>query len=248
MIISVINRRGGAGKTTTAHALGAGLAKKGFKVLFIDLDSQGNLSFDNGILTARSSSMDLLTGRTGAKEAIITGGLCDIIPGNNSLSTADIILTDTGKEYRLKEALETIRSAYDHIIIDTPPALGTLAVNALTASDAAIIPAQAEIHSLQGIKLLNETIEAVKKYTNSNLRIDGILLTRYNPRTVLSKDMKKSIESMAGALNTRLYKSAIRECVSIKEAQARQQDIFNYAPQSNASRDYMAFINEFLKV
>ena len=133
---------------------------------------------------------------------------------------------------------------YDYIIIDTPPALGTLTVNALTACAGAIIPAQAEIHSLQGIGLLNDAIEAVKKYCNRDLYIKGIVITRYNGRTVLSKDMRDNLEAIAAQLHTKVFKEPIRECISIKEAQAAQQSIFEYAPRSNAARDYMALIDE----
>ena len=164
--IAIVNRRGGVGKTATAHAIGAGLALRGYKTLFIDLDSQCNLTFDVGAKTAPLTSMEVLSGTATAQEAIqhTQGG--DIIPASPSLAVADTTLEGTGKEYRLKEALEPIAGEYDYIIIDTPPALGVLTVNALTACNSAIIPAQAEVHSLQGIGLLYEAIRAVKKYTN----------------------------------------------------------------------------------
>ena len=245
--IAIINRRGGVGKTATANALGAGLFKRGYKVLFIDLDSQTNLTFDTGAKPGRFSAMDVLTGQATAEQAIIATPQGDIISGSNALSGADLIISNTGKEYRLKEAIAPIIGRYDYIVIDTPPALGTLATNALTAATAAIIPAQAEIHSLQGIALLNETIAAVKKYTNPELTINGILLTRYNGRAIISQDMKSNIDALAESLGTSAYKTPIRECVAIREAQALQQDIFTYAPKSNAAKDYTAFINEFLE-
>lgn len=246
-IVAIVNRRGGVGKTATANALGAGLFRRGYKVLFIDLDSQTNLTFDTGAKPGRFSSMDVLTGQATAEQAITATPQGDIIPGSNALSGADLIISSTGKEYRLKEAIAPIISRYDFIVIDTPPALGTLATNALTAATAAIIPAQAEIHSLQGIALLSETIAAVKKYTNPALTINGILLTRYNGRAIISKDMKSNIDAAAAHLGTKVYKAPIRECVAIREAQALQQDIFTYAPQSNAAKDYKAFIDEFLE-
>lgn len=245
--IAIVNRRGGVGKTATAHALGAGLRKKGYKVLFIDLDSQTNLTYDAGIVNAKLSAMDMLTGRATAEQVIIQTEKGDIIPGSQTLAAADIVITQKGKEYKLKKALEPVQSKYDFAIIDTPPALGNITTNALTAADAAIIPAQAEIHSLQGIGLLYETITAVRKHTNPALMIDGILLTRYNGRAVISKDMRDNLEDLAQSLKTKLYKTPIRECISLKEAQAMQQDIFSYAPRSNAAKDYTAFINEFLE-
>ena len=245
--IAIVNRRGGVGKTATAHALGAGLRRKGYKVLLIDLDSQTNLTYDAGAKAGQLSAMDILTGSAAIGEAIIETPQGDILPASPALAGADLVITETGKEYRLKEALAPISGNYDFAIIDTPPALGTITTNALTAASAAIIPAQAEIHSLQGIGLLNETITAVRKYTNPALAVDGILLTRYNGRAVISKDMRDNLQAIAAALQTRLYKTPIRECVSIKEAQARQQDIFTYAPRSNAAKDYEAFINDFLQ-
>lgn len=241
--IAIVNRRGGVGKTATAHAIGAGLSHRGYKTLFIDLDSQCNLTYDLSVTGAPLGSMEILSGTATAQEAIqhTEGG--DIIPASPSLAVADTTLERTGKEYRLREALEPLKEKYDYIIIDTPPALGVLTVNALTACDSAIIPAQAEIHSLQGIGLLNETIKAVQKYTNPNLFIKGILITRYNKRAIISRDMKDNLEATAKNLGTIVFDTPIRECTAIKEAQAKQTDIFTYAPRSNASKDYTALLN-----
>lgn len=243
--IAVVNRRGGVGKTATAHAIGAGLARKGYKTLFVDLDSQCNLTFDVGGNPAPLTSMEVLSGTATAQEAIqhTKGG--DIIPASPSLAVADTTITGTGKEYRLKEALAGLD--YDYIIIDTPPALGVLTVNALTASNSAIIPAQAEVHSIQGIGLLYEVIRAVQKYTNPALTIKGILITRYNGRAILSRDMKSNLEATAKELGTKVFTTPIRECTAIKEAQATQSDIYSYAPKSNATADYTALLNELEK-
>lgn len=244
-IIAIVNRRGGVGKTATAHAIGAGLARKGYKTLFIDLDSQCNLTFDLGGKTGPLTSMEVLSGTATALEAIQHTAGGDLIPASPSLAVADTTITGTGKEYRLKEALEGLD--YDYIIIDTPPALGVLTVNALTAGHSAIIPAQAEVHSLQGIGLLYEVIQAVQKYTNPALTIKGILITRYNGRAILSRDMKDNLEATAKELGTKVFTTPIRECTAIKEAQATQSDIYSYAPKSNATADYTALIKEILK-
>lgn len=244
-IIAIVNRRGGVGKTATAHAIGAGLAHLGKKVLFIDLDSQTNLTFDLKADTEKPGAMELLTG-TPAEEIIQHKGKWDIIPASPQLATADLTLNQTGKEYRLKEALEPIKGKYDYIIIDTPPALNTITVNALTAATEAIIPAQAEIHSLQGIALLYETIDQVKKYCNKDLIINGIVITRYRGRAILSKNMRDNLEAVAAQLGTKIYKTPVRECISLAEAQASQQDIFTYAPASNAARDYAELLAEIL--
>lgn len=245
--IAIVNRRGGVGKTATAHAIGAGLAHRGYKILFIDLDSQCNLTYDVGAQSARLTSMEVLSGTATAREAIQHTGGGDIIIASPSLAVADTTIEGTGKEYRLKEAIAPIAGEYDYIIIDTPPALGVLTVNALTACNSAIIPAQAEVHSLQGIGLLYETIRAVQKYTNPALTIKGILITRYNGRAILSRDMKSNLEAIARELGTRVFNTPIRECTAIKEAQAKQTDIYSYTPKSNATADYTALLDEILK-
>lgn len=244
-VVAIINRKGGVGKTATAQALGAGLARKKKKVLYIDLDSQKNLSSGLGADPEALNSMDTLTGDTTAAEAIQHTPQGDIIAGSEALAGADAVIEGTGKEYRLKEAIEGLQ--YDYIIIDTPAQLGTLTVNALTAANSVVIPVQADIDSIEGIGQLNKAIEAVKKYCNKDLYIRGILITRYNGRAVISRDMQSNLEDIAGQLNTRLYSKPIRECIAVKEAKASKQDIFTYAPRSNAAKDYEAFIKEFME-
>ena len=246
-VITITNQKGGVGKSTTASALNFGLKNKGYKTLLIDLDAQGNLSYT---LTANNppiSSLEVLTGTATIKDAIQHTAQGDILPASPSLAGADTLITETGKEYRLKEAIETIINDYDYILIDTPPALGTLTINALTACDSVIIPAQADIYSLQGIGQLIQTIQTVKKYCNPNLTVKGILITRYNTRTVIAKDMTDLLEQTANQIKTKLFNTKIRECVAIKEAQAMQTDIFTYAPNSNASTDYRHFTDELIK-
>lgn len=244
--IAVINQKGGVGKSTTSNAIGAGLFQRGYKVLFIDLDAQGNLSYSMKCENKPLSSLEVLTGTATAKEATLTTPQGDIIPASPALASADTIITDTGREYRLKEALEPLKEVYDYIIIDTPPALGTLTINALTACDSVIIPAQADIYSLQGIGQLNQTIQTVKRYCNSDLTIKGIVITRYSPRAVLTRDMTDLLEDTAKQLNTKVFASRIRECIALKEAQASQIDIFTYNPRSNAGIDYKALLEEMI--
>lgn len=246
-IIAIVNQKGGVGKSTTAEALAAGLFLKGFSCLAIDLDAQCNFSYTMGARTDGATALGLLTGEVEADTAIQTIDGLDVIAASKALAGADAFITDTGKEYRLKEALEGIKKRYDYIIIDTPPALGILTVNALTACDKAIIPAQADIYSLQGIEQLAETIQPVKKYCNPSLRIDGILLTRYNSRSVLSREVAELTEQLAAKLGTKLYKATIREAIAVKEAQISQKDLFKYAPTAKVTEDYRAFIEEFLE-
>lgn len=244
--IAVINQKGGVGKSSSAAAIGKGLSLKGYRVLFIDLDAQGNLSFIMGAKTGADKKIRLLEKPETSKELIQKTEQGDIIANSLSMAGADQLITETGKEFKLREALENLEGLYDYVIIDTPPALGILTVNALTACDEAIIPAQADIFSLQGIEQLSNTIDVVKKYTNSALKVAGIVLTRYNGRAVISRDIAEATEATAAKLHTKLYNTKIRECTAIKEAQARRQDIYSYAPRSNAAKDYEALVEEII--
>lgn len=246
--VAIANRKGGVGKTATAHALGAGLQRKGYRVLFVDLDSQCNLTNALGIDYSKveASSLDVLEGSSGALEAILQTKGGDILPATPALATADKIIEGVGAEYRLKEALQPIARRYDYIIVDTPPALGVLTVNALTASNSLIIPAQADLYSLTGIEQLIGTIEAVKRFTNRKLDVAGILLTRYVARSIISQDMRSNLEELAEAIGTKVFKTPIRECTAVKEAQATQTDIYSYSNKCNASKDYRDFVEEFL--
>ena len=246
-VIAVINQKGGVGKSTTALALGAGLSLKGYKVLFIDLDAQGNLSYTLGATAQGYNALGVLQRPETIKEEIQHTGQGDIIASSSALAGADAVIVETGKEYRLKEALEGVKADYDYCIIDTPPALGILTVNALVACKGVIIPAQADIYSLQGISQLNSTIDAVRRYCNKDLAIMGIVLTRYSSRSIISREVAEMLEQTAEQLHTKLYKTKIRECTAIKEAQATKQNIFNYAPKSNATADYKALIDEIIE-
>ena len=246
-VISIINQKGGVGKSTTSQTLAAGLSLKGFRVLLIDMDSQGNLSYSAGADKQGVTILEVLKQEQNAMAAVQHLKSFDIIPASISLAGADMQLTEMGKEYRLREALEPIKENYDYVVIDTPPALGILTVNALTASDSVVIPAQADIYSVDAIGQLYNTIKAVKQYTNKNLSIKGILLTRFSDRTVLSRDLATMIDNTAATLGTKLYKATIREAIGIKEAQANRVDIFEYAPKSNVAADYMSFLEEFLE-
>ena len=246
-ITAIINQKGGVGKSTTSQSLAAGLSLKGFKVLLIDMDSQGNLSFSTGANKAAVSILEVLKQEAPAADAIQGVGNLDIIPASISLAGADMQLTEMGKEYRLREALEPIKKNYDYIIIDTPPALGILTINALTAADDIIIPAQADIYSIDAIGQLYNTVKAVQQYTNKNLSIKGILLTRYSDRTILSRDLSDMIQQTAEQLHTKLFKATIREAIGIKEAQANKKDIFAYSSNSKVAADYMQLVDEFLE-
>ena len=246
IIYSIINQKGGVGKSTTALAIGAGLSLKGYAVLYVDLDAQGNLSYTMGADTQGYNAMGVLQRPETAKAEVQHTDQGDIIASSPALAGADAVITETGKEYRLKEALDSLSGLYDYCIIDTPPALGILTVNALTACSGVIIPAQADIYSLQGISQLNNTLQTVKRYCNPELSILGIVLTRYNGRAIIRREVAEMLEQTARGLNTKLYNSRIRECTALVEAQATKQNIYNYAPRSNAAADYKALVAEIL--
>lgn len=245
--IAVINQKGGVGKSTCVWALAAGLSIKGKRVLTVDLDAQRNLTFTAGIKESPTTILDVMIGDAKAASAIQeTRGGPDIIPADRGLAGADGIITEIGKEYKLKEGLAPITSEYDYIIIDTPPSLGILTVNALAACTCVIIPAQADIFSIQGIQQLVETIGPVRKYCNPGLYIDGILLTRFSPRSILSREVAEMAASLAKEIGTKLYHATIREAVAVKEAQISQQSIYQYAPSANVTKDFEEFVSEVM--
>lgn len=247
-VLAIATQKGGEGKTTTAAALLAGLTIKGYKVLAIDLDAQGNLTNITGGSSSDKNALGLLTRTCTVLEAIQKKKNGDIIIASSKLASIDVILqNELGKAHRLKKALEPINKLYDYVIIDCPPALGTLTANALTAADYVIIPAQADISSLQGIAQLWDTIQEAREYTNSELKVAGILLTRYNDRATLNREIERQLrEEVAPLMNTKLFMMTIRDAVAIREAKYMQQSIFTYAPRSKVAMDYKAFIEELL--
>lgn len=244
--IAVINQKGGVGKSTTALAIGAGFILKGYKTLYIDLDAQGNLTYTLEASTQGNNILGVLQNPETIQEEIQHTPQGDIIASSPALSGADTLIIETGKEYRLKEALKIIGDKYDYCIIDTPPALGILTINALTACSGIIIPSQADIYSLQGISQLNNTIQTVRKYCNPFLSIMGIVLTRFNARSIIRREISEMLEQTAQQLHTKLYKTRIRECTALVEAQAMRQNIFKYANKSNGAADYMSLVHEIL--
>lgn len=248
-IIAVANQKGGVGKTTTSHALSAGLVDKGYKVLTIDLDPQGNLSAACGVDNYNNPTVYELLKRDVTAEEVMqrTSGGYDVIPSNIMLAGAEQELSQTGKEHRLKEVISTVAENYDYIIIDTPPSLGVLTVNAFTFATDILIPTTAGIFATTGIKQLNETVKNVQKYCNPNVKIMGILFTRFNPRANISKQIKELTAQLGEHISAPIYKTYIRSSVIVEEAQANRNDIFDYAEKSTVSEDYKAFINEFLE-
>lgn len=247
--IVLSNQKGGVGKTTSSVALAAGLYHRGYKVLAVDLDPQSNFGLSSGIdsLQVEQSLYDVFKKKSDVKDVIRKSPLgYDFLPGGLALAGADMDFTQTGREFMLSEALETISDGYDYCIVDTPPTLGILTVNALTACQGVIIPMAADAYSLQGLSQLNGLIESTRKYCNRNLEIMGLLITKYHERQNVTKTIDDMILKAADQLHTRVFRTKIRESVAIREAALMQNDFLTEAPKANASKDYNDFIDEVL--
>lgn len=248
-IIVFSNQKGGVAKTTSAATFAAEVKNRGYQVLVVDADPQANLSDSVGADTHELSSLyDLLRRDVTAPDAIQKLDCFDIISANIMLSACEQELTQTGKEYRLKEQLEPIINDYDYIIIDTPPSLGILTINAFTAADTVIIPTTPGIFSASGIQQLYNTIQNTRKYCNPSLTITGVLMTKYNPQTNISKDMKELTGLLSEHINAPMFKTHIRNSVVVEEAQAKKIDLFRHKKYSTVSQDYQAFVDEFFSI
>lgn len=244
-IITIANQKGGVGKTTTAHALVTGLAIKGFKTLAVDTDPQSNLTVTMAADETQPGIYELLKRSIELREAIQHTPQGDIIGASLMLAGADIEFNSVGREYLLLEALEPLKQNYDFIVIDSPPTLGILTINALTAAADLIIPMGADAYSLQGLAQLHTTITTVKRRCNPTLNIAGVLITRYSNRAILSQDLREIIEKNAAQIGASAFKTVIHEGIAIKEAQIRQESL--YATRSKPSADYRAFVDEYVK-
>lgn len=249
MIYAVINQKGGVGKTTTAAALAVALARKNKKVLAVDMDAQsGSIALVFGAKRGTNNSVALLKG-TPAEDLTQTIDGVDIIPGDSDLANLESVLTKAqllNKYALLKIALEKIRSQYDYIIIDAPPSLGVASLNALIAADELIIPTEPDTKALSGLQDLNEVIETVREAFNPDLKIAGILITRYKTRTKLARELSEVAEDIAAQMGTRAFNARIREASAIGEAHTMQRSIFDYAKNKPVTQDYLEFIDELL--
>lgn len=246
MIITIANQKGGVGKTTTSLNLFCGLKRKGYKVLAIDLDPQCNLSMTFNANCGTKTVLNVLLGANSVDECIQTAPMGEIIASTTQLSGADAFLKGPGSEYRLKDALDEMQEKYDFIIIDTPPALGILSVNAYVAAERVIIPVQAGIYSFEGLDLIMDSLVPIKKHCNKDLKVDGILITMYNERTNLSKALLDGFTKYAETKGTKMYRSTIRESVRIGEAQLQGKNLYDFAPGEKVTKDYENFVEEFL--
>jgi chromosome partitioning protein len=243
-ILSISNHKGGVGKTTSAINIGAGLNKLGKKVLLIDLDPQANLSQSLGLINQSKTIYGALKGDYKLEPISVIDGL-DVIPSTLDLSGAEIELSsEPGREYILKELIDGIKTNYDFIIIDSPPSLGLLTINAFTAADEIIIPLQAQFLAMQGLAKLVEVVEKIKARLNKGLKVGGVFITQYDGRKVLNRDVFETINLH---FKSEVYTTKVRDNISLAEAPAQGLDIFRYNPKSNGAEDYMALAKEILE-
>ena len=244
-IISIINHKGGVGKTTTTANLGGALTQKGYRVLLVDLDGQANLTMSVGlnsdlnetIYSSMKSGKDFPVYKN--KEGL------EIVPSCLDLSAIESeLINEPGRELILKSLLANIRERYDYILIDCPPSLSLLSLNALTASDGIIIPMQAQYLAMRGMDKLVNIINKVKSRINPSLSIYGILITMYDGRTNLNKSISEVVEE---TFHGKVFSSYIRNNISLAEAQANGKDIFHYDSKCNGAADYMNLCNELTK-
>lgn len=242
-IIALANQKGGVGKTTSAINIGAGLQRLGKRVALVDLDPQAHLTQGLGINAHELplTIYEVLKGEATAKEAMIETRGMDVVPADINLSGAEVELAGlAGREFLLKEALSSLRG-YDYIFIDCPPSLGLLTLNTLTAAQEVFIPLQTEYLALHGIAKLTSTVELVRKRLNRKLQITGILATRFDSRKNLNREVLNKIQEHFGE---KVFKTAIRDNISLAEAPGYGQTIFEYAPKSYGAKDYFELCKE----
>ena len=247
-VISVANQKGGVGKTTTTVNLSTLLAKKGKKVLLIDTDPQGNATSGLGVTKELELSVyDILVGETTFEETVQETAVKNlkVCPSNISLAGAEVELVSMmSREQRLKTKLDMVKEQYDYILIDCPPSLGLITLNAFTASDSVLIPVQCEYFALEGLGQLLNTVNLVKKHLNKNLEIEGALLTMYDARTNLSNQVVKEVKKY---FEDKVYKTVIPRNVRLSEAPSYGMPISIYDPRSKGAKAYEKFTRDLLK-
>ena len=244
-IITLSNHKGGVGKTTSSINIGAGLNKLGKKVLLIDLDPQANLSQSLGVVDADAEKniYGALRGFYKLTPIKILKGL-DLIPSTLELSGAEIeMIGEPGREYILKQTIEPIKNKYDFIIIDSPPSLGLLTINSLTASDEVIIPLQAQFLALQGLVKLMEVIKKIQLRLNKDLELGGVFVTQFDNRKVLNRNV---LETIKDHFKDQVFKTKIRDNVALAEAPSKGLDIFRYNSKSFGAHDYLSLSKEII--
>lgn len=247
-VIAIANQKGGVGKTTTAVNLGACLAMLGKRVLLIDIDPQGNTTSGVGINKAdvKYCVYDVIINDVNIADAIMPSGLdnLDVLPATIQLAGAEIELVPTiSREVRLRRAIQGMRSRYDYIVIDCPPSLGLLTVNALTAADSVMIPIQCEYYALEGLSQLLNTVRLVQKHLNTSLEVEGVVLTMLDARTNLGLQV---IEDVKKFFRDKVYKTIIPRNVRLSEAPSHGRPIIHYDPKSRGAESYMELAKEVI--
>ena len=247
-IISVANQKGGVGKTTTTVNLGACLAYYGKRVLLVDIDAQGNATSGVGIRKpdVAHDIYDVLVNEESLNKVILKTSRenLDIVPATIQLAGAEIELTSMiARESRLKSALNEVKDAYDYILIDCPPSLGHLTINAFTSSDSILIPVQCEYYALEGLSQLLNTIRLVQKHFNPDLKIEGVLLTMYDARTNLGAEV---VEEVRKYFREKVYDTIIPRNVRLSEAPSHGLSIIDYDPRSRGAEVYLSLTKEVL--
>ena len=248
-VITIANVKGGVCKTTTAAVLSAGLTAKGYKVLMIDSDPQSNLTmcFMNEPTDETPTLYHVYAEGRAIDEAKIPIKLnLDIVPGDFSLCNADMQFIKAGRLKMLKKAFKELETEYDFAILDTPPNLGILSLNAFMVSDYIVVPMAADSFSLKGIRLLKQTLDEVEEETEKPVSVVGLLLTKHSDRTNVSKLLEQSINKADDMLGTTVFKSKIRQAVVLQESQIAKIDLLEYAPKAPVTADYLEFIDELL--
>ncbi len=245
-IISFANQKGGVGKTTSAINVAASLGVLGYKVLLIDLDPQGNATSGVGIIkkNLKATAFDMLTTEMSAEEVTIKTRFenLSIIPTNTTLARAEFELGETeGGEYIMKKKLESAKKEYDYIIIDCPPSLGMLTVNAMTASDGVVIPMQCEFFALEGISQLMFTISRIKTHYNKELNVTGILITMYNGRLILSMQV---LDELRRHYADKIFETTISRNVKLSAAPSHGAPVYYHDKRSKGANEYMNIAKE----
>lgn len=247
-IIAVVNQKGGVGKTTTTVNLSAALAKKGKKVLLIDEDPQGNATSGVGVNKMQEKSIyDVIVNETGVEEAIVASNIKKlwVCPSNINLAGAEVELVPMmARENKLKAKLDLIKDKFDYILIDCPPSLGLLTINALTAADSIIIPIQCEYYALEGVGQLMNTVNLIKQQLNKDLYIEGVVLTMNDARTNLSNQVVSEVKKY---FKDNVYKTVIPRSVKLSEAPSFGMPITTYAPISKGARCYEKLAGEVIR-